>query len=192
MLYFRNQTRASLNDRLSQKEVDATESINRNFDIFHLGTASISRYPLRDKSNCRLIKIAGTLSLEAVDALCSNFAVNNECMKYKNILGEYPTCYTGLRKCHLRALYSVLPQAAKLAHSKKLKHHEASMIQACLQQFKGPKKGKVIQLRRTHWVSICQLFYVDDAYCWYVTNIEKACKVLAKLLESTHSTNSLR
>jgi hypothetical protein len=28
VLHFRNQTRASLNDRLSQKEVDATESIN--------------------------------------------------------------------------------------------------------------------------------------------------------------------
>jgi hypothetical protein len=138
-----------------------------------------------------MIKIAGTLSLEAVDALRSNFAVVNECMKYKNILGEYPTCYSGLWKCSLRALYSVLPQAAKLAHSKKLKYREASMIQACLQQFKGPKKGKVFQLRGSHWVSICHSFYVDDAYCWYVTNFEKACKVLAKLLESTHSTNSL-
>jgi hypothetical protein len=85
-----------LNDRLSQKEVDATESINGNSNIFYLGTAYINRDPLRDKSNCRLIKIAGTLSLEAVDALRSNFAVGNECMKYKNILGEYPTCYRGL------------------------------------------------------------------------------------------------
>ncbi len=143
VLYFRNQTRALLNDRLSQKEVDATENINGNFVVFHLGTASINRDPLRDKLNCRSIKIAGTLSLEAVDALCSNFVVDNECMKYKNILGEYPTCYRGLGKCHLRALYSVLPQAAKLTLSKKSKHHEASMIQACLQQFKGPKKGKV-------------------------------------------------
>ncbi len=192
MFFFRNQTRASLNDRLSQKEVDATESINRNSDRFHLDTASISRYPLRNKLNCCSIQIAGTLSLEAVDALHSNFAVDNECMKYKNILGEYQTCFRGLGKCHLRALYSVLLQAAKLPHSKKLKHHEASMIQACLQQFKGPKKGKVFQLRGTHWVSICQSFYVDDAYCWYETDIEKACKVLAKLSESTHSTNSLR
>jgi hypothetical protein len=31
VLCFRNQTRASLNDRLSQKKVDATESINRKF-----------------------------------------------------------------------------------------------------------------------------------------------------------------
>ncbi len=121
VLYFRNQTRDSLNDRLSQNKVDATENINRNSDIFYLGTASINRDPLRDKLSCRSIEIAGTLSLEAVDALHSNFVVNNECMKYKNILGEYPTCYRGLGKCHLRALYSVLPQAAKLALFKKLK-----------------------------------------------------------------------
>ncbi len=192
MLHFRNQTRASQNDCLSQKEVDATESINGNPDRFRLGTASINRDPLRDKSNCCLIKYAGTLTLEAVDVLRSNFAVNTECMKHKSILGEYPRCYRGLGKCHLRALYSVLSQAAKLALSKNLKQHEASMIQECLQQFKGPKKGKVFQLRGTHLVSMCRSFYVDDAYCRYVTNIEKACKVLAKLSESTHSTNSLR
>ncbi len=66
------------------------------------------------------------------------------------------------------------------------------MIQECLQQFKGPKKGKVFQLRETHWVSMCPSLYMDDAYCWHVTNIDKAFKVLAKLLASTHSTNSLR
>ncbi len=93
VLYFRNQTRASLNDRLSQEEVDATESINRNSNILHPGTTSISRYPLTDKLNCRLIKIEGTLTRESIDALHSNFVVDNECMKYKNILGEYPTCY---------------------------------------------------------------------------------------------------
>jgi hypothetical protein len=107
VLHFRNQTRASLNDPLSQKEVDATENIKGNSDRFHLGTASINRDPLRDKSNCRLIKYAGTLTLEAVDALRSNFAVDKECMKYKSILGVYPRCYRGLGKCHLRALYSV-------------------------------------------------------------------------------------
>jgi hypothetical protein len=104
MLHFRNQTRASSNDRLSQKKVDATESINRNLDRFHLGFASINRDQLRDKLNCCLIKYAGTLSLEAVDALRSNFAVDKECIKYKNILGEYPRCYRGLGKCHLRAV----------------------------------------------------------------------------------------
>jgi hypothetical protein len=51
VLHLRNQTRASLNDRLSQKEVDATESINGNSNRCHLGTTSINRDPLRDKSN---------------------------------------------------------------------------------------------------------------------------------------------
>ena len=72
VLHFKNPTRASSNDRLSQKAVVATESINRNSNRCHLVTRSINRDPLRDKSNCCLIKIAGTLSLEAVDALCSN------------------------------------------------------------------------------------------------------------------------
>ncbi len=78
VLYLKIQTRASSNDRLSQKEVDATENINRNSNIFHLVMMSINRHSLRDKLNCHLIKIAGTLSLEAVDALRSNFAVDNE------------------------------------------------------------------------------------------------------------------
>ncbi len=155
MLHFRNQSRASSNDRLSQKAVDATEIIIGNSNRCHLGTASINRDPLRDKLNCRLIKNAGTLTLEAVDALRSNFAVKKECMEYKSILGEYPQCYMGLGKCHLRDLFSVLPLAAKIGTLQKVKHHEASMIQECLQQCKGPKKRKVFQLRRTHWVSIC-------------------------------------
>jgi hypothetical protein len=159
MLHFRNPTRASLNDRLSQKAVDATESINGNSDRFHLGTASINRDTLRDKSNRRLIKYAGTLTLEAVDALPSNFAVDKECMKYKSILGEYPRCYRGLGKCHLRVLYSVFLLAAKLALSKKLKHHEASIIQECLQQFKGPKKGKVSITRN----ALC--FHISIVLC---------------------------
>jgi hypothetical protein len=43
----------------------------------------------------------------------------------------------------------------KIGTLQKVKNHEASMIQACLQQFKGPKKGKVFQLCESHWVSIC-------------------------------------
>jgi hypothetical protein len=66
------------------------------------------------------------VTIEAIDEPLSNFAVKKEWMKYKSTLGEYLSCYTGMGKCHLRALYSVLPQAAKLAFSKKLKHHEAS------------------------------------------------------------------
>jgi hypothetical protein len=70
----------------------------------------------------------------------------------KHLLGEYPKWYIGLRKCHLRALYSVLPKAAKLAHSKKIKHHLASEIQECLQLFEVLFGGKVFRLHGTHWV----------------------------------------
>jgi hypothetical protein len=42
VLHFRNPSRALSNDRFSQKAVDATESISRNSDRFHLGTASIT------------------------------------------------------------------------------------------------------------------------------------------------------
>ncbi len=64
VLHFRNPTGASLNDRLCQKAVDATESINKNSNRFHLGTASSNRDPLRNKSNCCSINYAGTLTLE--------------------------------------------------------------------------------------------------------------------------------
>jgi hypothetical protein len=83
-------------------------------------------------------------------------------------------------------------KGCKLAHSKKTKHHQASEIQECLQQFKGPFGGKVFCLHGTHWVSICLLFYIDDAYCWCVINFEIACGALAKLLASQYFTNALR
>ncbi len=53
VLHFRNSSGVSSNDHLSQKAVDATESINKIFDRCHLGTVSINRDPHRDKSNCR-------------------------------------------------------------------------------------------------------------------------------------------
>jgi hypothetical protein len=86
------------------------------------------------------------------------FVAKKECMKYKNTLGEYPQCYRGVVKCHLRTIYTVLPLAAKLALFKKSKCHEASMIQKMPSTVQGPKKGKVFQLRKMHWVSICLSF----------------------------------
>jgi hypothetical protein len=88
--HFRNPSSASLNDCLSQKAVDATESINGHSDRRHLVTASIKRYPLRDKSNDRLNPRAGSLTIEAVDALHSIFVVKKKWMKYKDTLGKYP------------------------------------------------------------------------------------------------------
>jgi hypothetical protein len=76
-----------------------------------------------------LAQKAGVVTIEApVDELFSKFALKKEWLKYKLTLGEYPKRYKGLWKCHLRALYSALPKAAKWAHSKKMKPPQASEI----------------------------------------------------------------
>jgi hypothetical protein len=121
LLHFKNQTRASLNDHLNQNEVDATENINGNSNIFNLGTASISRYPLREKSNCHLIKIAGTLSLEAVDALHSNFAVNNECRKYKKYTWRISVMLPGIEEMSFESPILCFATGCKISTLQKVK-----------------------------------------------------------------------
>ncbi len=138
------------------------------------------------------IKKAGVVTIEACDELVFKFVLKKEWLKYEHLLGEYPKHYKGLWKCHLRALFSILPKAAQLAHSKKIKHHQASEIQECLQLFEGPFGGKVICLCGMQWVSICLSYYTDNAYCWCVTNFEIACEALAKkLLAGQYFTNAL-
>jgi hypothetical protein len=144
--------------------VDAMESIIINSDGCRKATTSKSRNPSMYSSRDSLAQKAGVVTIEAYDELVSKIALKKERLKYKHLLGEYPKCYKGLRKCHLRVLYSVLPKATKLAHSKKTKHHQASEIQECLQLFEGPFGGKVFCLRGTHLVSICPSFYTDGAY----------------------------
>ena len=183
---------ASSHDRCnSKKAVDVTESIGGKSVNCHLGSGSNRRVPFRNRSNDPFVKKAGTLSIEAVFNLQMQSAIEQMSMSYCITLGEYPLVYIGLGKCHLRALYSVSPQAAKLALSKGIRYSQVSEIQECLQQFKGPMKGKVFQLRQTHWVSLCPSFYTDDSRCWRVTNIKKACEVLTFLSLSTYSTNAL-
>ena len=74
------------------------------------------------------IKKAGVVTIEACDELVFKFVLKKEWLKYKHTLGEYLKHYKELRACHLRALYSVLLKAAKLAHSNKIKHHQAPEI----------------------------------------------------------------
>jgi hypothetical protein len=171
--------------------VDTTESIINNSDGCCKATTSNRRNPSRYSSRDSLAQKAGVVTIEAYDELVSKFAPKKEWLKYKHFLGEYPKCYKGLWKCHLRALYFVMPKAAKLAHSKKIKHHQASEIQECLQQFESPFGGKVFCLCGMHWVSMCPSFYTDDTYCWGVTNFEIACEALAKLSASQYFTNAL-
>jgi hypothetical protein len=144
-----------------------------------------------DLSRDSLAQKAGVVTIEAVDELVSKFALKKEWLKHKHLLGEYPNCYKGLRKCHLRAPYSVLPKALKLAHSKKIKHHQESDIQECLQLFEGLFGVKVFHLCGTHWVSMCPTFYTDNTYCWCVTNFEIACEALIKLSARQYFTNAL-
>jgi hypothetical protein len=94
--------------------VDETESIIYNSDGCCKATTSNRRNPSRDLSCDNLAPKAGVVTIEAVDELVSKFAIKKEWLKYKHMLGEYPKHYNGLQKCHLRALYSVLPKAAKV------------------------------------------------------------------------------
>jgi hypothetical protein len=146
------------------------------------------RCPLRDSSNNNpLFKNVGVVTKEAGNAL-SQWSAIGKMMKYGSTLGKYPACYTGFRKCHFRVLYSVSPKAAESAYSKKVKHHEESKIQECLQQLKGHTKGKVYWLHGMHWVSLSPSFYTDNAYCWPVVNFEVAGAVL-DLLQSSPKNN---
>lgn len=167
-------TRAE-NEKKSEGKCDKGTTVKKS---------AFNRRILRDRSNtinC-LIKIASEVTDEAERALSQCDAIG-KIMKYRCTLGEYPACYVGLKKCHYRALYAVSPKAAKLAYSKQLKHHEESKILECLQQYPGPKNGKVFRLRRSHWVSINPCFLTDDANCWPVVNFKVACAVL-DLLQS--------
>ncbi len=97
----------------------------------------------------------------------------------------YPDAYTGLKNCHLRALYAVSPRAAKLALSSKAKHKNSLKIHECLQQERGHLKGKVFRLREMHWVSLTPFYYADDNYCWKVIDYERVCNVLGLLADFT-------
>ena len=147
------------------------------------------RCPLRDSSNNNpLFKNVGVVTKEAGNALSQWLAIG-KMMKYGSTLRKYPACYTGFGKCHFRALYTVSQKAAKLAYSKKVKHHKESKIQECLQQLKGHMKGKLFWFHGTHWVSPSLSFYTDDAYCWPVVDFEVAGVVVLDLLQSSPKNN---
>ena len=106
------------------------------------------RRPLRDKLNESLANKAGVVTIEAVNILTTQLAIEKETLHFGSTLGFYPDAYTGLKNCHLKALYLVLPRAAKLALSSKVKHNNSVKIHECLQQERGHLKGKVFRLRK--------------------------------------------
>ncbi len=109
------------------------------------------RRPLREKSNESLVNKAGFVTIKAVNILTNHLAIEKETLHFGSTLGFYPDAYTGLKNCHLRALYAVLLRAAKLALSSKVKHNNSLKIHECLQQERGHLKGKVFRLREMHW-----------------------------------------
>ena len=82
-----------------------------------------TRHPLSEKSNESLVNKAVFVTIEAVNILTNQLAIEEETLYFGSALGFYPDAYTGLKNCHLRALYAVSPRAAKLALSSKVKHN---------------------------------------------------------------------
>ena len=117
-------------------------------------TILLKKKSTQGKSNESLVNKAGFVTIEAVNILTNQLAIKKETFHFGSTLGFYPDAYTGLKNCHLRALYAVLPRAAKLALSSKVKHNNSLKIHECLQQERGHLKGKVFRLRETHWVSL--------------------------------------
>jgi hypothetical protein len=97
----------SIGGKSAKKAVHVTESISGKSANCHLVSGSIQRFLLRNKSNDPFLKNTGTLSWEAVFALQLQSAIKQESMSCCETLGQYPPTFTGLRKCRLRALYSV-------------------------------------------------------------------------------------
>ena len=141
------------------------------------------RRPLREKLNESLVNKAGFVTIEAVNILTNHLAIKEETLHFGSTLGFYPDAYTGLKNCHLRALYAVLPRAAKLALSSKVKHNNSLKIHECLQQERGHLKGKVFRLHEMHWVSLTPFYYTDDKHCWKVIDYERACYILELLAD---------
>ncbi len=110
-------------------------------------------------------------------------SLKEETFHFGSTLGFYPDAYKGLKNCHLSALDAVLPWAAKLALSSKVKHNHSLKIHECLQQERGHLKEKVFRLRETHQVFLTPFYYADDKHCWKVTDYERACYILELLAD---------
>ena len=131
------------------------------------------RHPLREKLNESLVNKAGFVAIEAVNIHTNHLAIEEETFHFGSTLWFYPDAYKGLKNCRLGAIYTVLLRAAKLALSSKMKHNNSLKIHECLQQERGHLKGKVFQLRETHWVSLTPFYSADDKHCWKVMDYEE-------------------
>ena len=95
---------------------------------------------------------------------------------------HYPDDLTGLRKCHLRALYNVSKDAALEAVSLSVKHTANAKIKDCFGCQQDIGAGKVYRLEQTHWVALTPKYYFDNAAYYEVVDFRVAAYAL-ELLE---------
>ena len=97
---------------------------------------------------------------------------------------RYPDAYTGLRRCHLRALFNVSESAAAEACKKKIAHKDTTGVLEVLRKYKGEAKGKVFHVQKEHWVALeivegtNDAVYYDDKVYMELNNYKGAASVL--------------
>ena len=91
---------------------------------------------------------------------------------YRFHFREYLTRTKGSRKCHLRALHNVSPEAAQAAIDRQPHHTDNSGVHGLLAQYVDAKVGRVSVLWNQHWVSLKGAnrdtkvaMYFDDRIC---------------------------
>ncbi len=104
------------------------------------------------------------VTIEAFNILTNELAIKKETIH-------------GTQDCHLRALYTVLSWAAKLALSSKVKHNNSLNIHKCLQRERGHLNGKIFCF------SLTLFYYTDNKHCWKVIDCKRTCAVLEFLAD---------
>ena len=104
---------------------------------------------------------------------------------YKSHLREYPTWTTGVRKCHLRALYNVNQEAAQAAVDQQLHWKDNRGVHDLLAQYGDANEGRVFRIWNQHWVALKGenrgtkvAMYFDDKIYMKIRNFDGASKAL--------------
>ena len=104
--------------------------------------------------------------------------------------GRYPKDFTGLGKCHLRALWNISKKSAMEASDIKIRYKDSIAVKSLSKDFEGRvMQGVVFFIHQQHWVSLRRLgetneaVYYDDKVMMKLNNYEGAAKVSAKAQE---------
>ena len=102
---------------------------------------------------------------------------------------RYLDGYTGMYRCHFRALSNVNTRAAAEAFSLSITHGETKAVFAVLKKYEDGSNGKIFHLRKKHWVALqkvpgsdAAIFY-DDMVLMAVGNYNAAATCL-KVVET--------